>query len=302
MLRPHHCKQFNQRQNMNAQRISPRDRARYGMATHPRLGLIAAIVILLLLMASLLLASPLHAQEPPPSIATDRPGQATPPTIAPPGYVQLELGFQLVSDAADGGGATTRTLSTPQALIRVGLLPTMELRLQGELRAVTSTIDGGAGGSHDGLAGLAIGTKVGITGEQGAIPEMALGVTLGLPAGDSLYRPTSVAPSLYLAARNGLSSTLSLYYNIGAGWDGSNGAGSGIYALSLGESFSEEVSGFAEIYGTLATGAEPLHAVDAGVAWLAGSNLQLDLSAGAGLTPNAPDYFVSAGVSLRLPR
>jgi hypothetical protein len=271
------------------------------VATHPRLGLIAAIIIVILLMASLLLASPLHAQETIPSLSTDRPGQATPPTIAPPGYVQVELGFQLMNDAPDGGDATTRTLSTPQALIRVGLLPTMELRLQGELRTVTSSIDGGASESHGGMAGLAIGTKVGITEEQGAIPEMALGVTLGLPAGDSLYRPASVAPSLYLAARSGLSSTLNLYYNIGAGWDGSNGAGSGIYALSLGESFSEEVSGFAEIYGTLATNAEPLHAVDAGVAWLAGSNIQLDLSAGAGLTPSAPDYFVNAGISLRLP-
>ena len=188
---------------MNAQRISPRDRARYTVATHPRFGLIVAIVVVLLLMAMIVMAAPAHAQETIPSISTDRPGQATPPAIAPPGYVQMEIGAQLASDASDGG-PTTRILSTPQALIRVGLLPTMELRVQGEFRTTTISIEGAADQSHGGLAGLAIGTKVGITAERGAIPEMALGVTLGLPAGDSLYRAQSVAPSFYLAARTGL--------------------------------------------------------------------------------------------------
>ena len=45
-----------------------------------------------------------------------------------------------------------------------------------------------------------------------------------------------------------------------------------------------------------------LHAADAGASLLLADNLQIDLFGGVGLTPNAPDYFVNAGLSLRLPR
>ena len=166
---------------MNAQRISPRDRARYTVATHPRFGLIVAIVVVLLLMAMIVMAAPAHAQETIPSISTDRPGQATPPAIAPPGYVQMEIGAQLASDASDGG-PTTRLLSTPQALIRVGLLPTMELRVQGEFRTTTISIEGAADQSHGGLAGLAVGTKVGIKPAKSSGPGKYILIALGVVA------------------------------------------------------------------------------------------------------------------------
>lgn len=288
---------------MTTHYFSPRDRARLTIATRPRLPLIIAIVIVLFLMAMIVMAGPTeaHAQEPP-AIATDRPGQTTPPSILTPGHLQIEAGFQLAGDTPDESGPSTRILSTPQLLARIGLLPAMELRLQGELRSTRTSADGMETSSHAGIAGAAIGTKVGITAETGAIPEMALGVTLGLPIGDAIYRPANVAPAAYLAFRSGLSPTLNLYYNLGGAWDGSNGAGTGSYSVLLADAFSGSLSGFVEIYGTLASAAGPIHAADAGLAYVVAANVQLDLSGGAGITGSATDYFINGGISLRLPR
>ena len=102
--------------------------------------------------------------------------------------------------------------------------------------------------------------------------------------------------------RNGLSSSLNLYYNIGAYWDGATPSGTGLYSLLLGASLSNSLSAFGELYGNLKTGALPLHAADAGLALVVAPNLQLDLYGGVGITTNAPDYFINAGISLRLPK
>jgi hypothetical protein len=258
-------------------------------------------------MAALLgLPAPSFGQEPA-AISPDRPGQSTPPGILAPGYVQLEAGVQLTGDKTGDGNAeiTTQTLSVPAGLIRIGLLKTMELRLSTEFRSVKTSFGGTAGGDTtiSGLAGIALGTKVGITQEEGAIPETALLLTLGLPEiGSENFRPASVAPSFLLAMRNGLSSAVNLYYNLGAYWDGATPSGTGQYGISLGVSLSNNLSAFGEIYGNLKTGALPLHATDAGLALVVDPCIQLDLSGGVGITPSAPDYFINAGVSLRLPR
>ena len=48
--------------------------------------------------------------------------------------------------------------------------------------------------------------------------------------------------------------------------------------------------------------AGPAHAADAGLTLLVTPRLQLDLAAGAGLSAEAPDRFLTAGVSIRWPR
>ncbi|MEO5929918.1 MAG: transporter [Candidatus Kapaibacterium sp.] len=235
-----------------------------------------------------------------PSISTDRPGQTMPPAILLPGSVEVEAGVQFVHDQSNG--VETTTLSVPQALVRIGLLPTMELRVQGEARNVGTTVAPAATTSHSGLAGLAVGTKIGMTGESKWVPETAFGMMLAIPAGDDAYRPASVAPTLFFAMRNGLSSTLNLYYNLGESWDGTNGAGTGFYDAALWNSFSTRFSGFVEMYGSFSTTIAPTHAADIGAAFLVTPNIQLDLFGGAGITDSAPDYFVNGGISFRLPR
>lgn len=241
----------------------------------------------------------------PPSISTDRPGQGAPPSIVAPGTVQIEMGVQMTSDATsyEQVETTVRTLSAPTALARFGLLPTMELRLSTEFRNVgTMATPGELDTTIAGVSGVGIGTKIGVTAEEGAIPETALLLTAALPVGSEAFHVSNVAPTIIFAMRNGLSGTTSLYYNLGATWDGTNGAGYGLYNVLLSNALTTSIGVFGEVYGTLATGFRPVHAIDLGAAYLLGNNLQLDLYGGIGITDNAPDYFAAGGISVRLPR
>lgn len=258
-------------------------------------------VLLFPLLAALALlpaAERASAQDTPPPIATDRPGQSTSPSVLGPGYIQLEAGGQIAGIAPG-----TESYALPSALARIGLLPAMELRLGAEYRSLRST--GGSSGAAtaaNGIASVSAGAKIAITPEKGAIPETAFLLTLALPYGSEEFRPAAVAPSFLLAMRSSLGGPFNLYCNLGGSWDGSNGAGTGLYTLALSATIAGDLSAFAELYGSLASGALPVHAADAGIAWVLSPDLQLDLSGGTGITPSAPEYFINAGLSLRLPR
>jgi hypothetical protein len=70
----------------------------------------------------------------------------------------------------------------------------------------------------------------------------------------------------------------------------------------LGLTISDRLGSFVEYYGVIEERAADQHSVDGGVTFLLSEDLQLDISAGAGLNDAAPDFFVAAGVAWRLPR
>jgi len=71
-------------------------------------------------------------------------------------------------------------------------------------------------------------------------------------------------------------------------------------SVSLSASIARRAAAFVEYYATLSDGGvADEHSVDGGFSWLVDDNLQLDVSAGAGVSRAAPDYFVSAGASWR---
>ena len=71
-------------------------------------------------------------------------------------------------------------------------------------------------------------------------------------------------------------------------------------AASLGIALTDRVGGFLEFYATVRGEGEPdEHAVDGGFTYLLTDDVELDVSAGAGLDRTAPDYFVGAGISWR---
>ena len=72
-----------------------------------------------------------------------------------------------------------------------------------------------------------------------------------------------------------------------------------IYTLTTGIALSERVGGFVELYGFAPVHDKADHRFDGGLTCLLNNDLMIDLSAGVGLTNNAPDYFVSLGLSCR---
>lgn len=252
-------------------------------------------------VASILLFPLLGRAQELPAIAADRPGQAAVPAIAATGTVEIAMGMQLAGDAPTTG-ASMRATSLPFAAARIGLLKTMELRLGGEFRSLNSKIDpANLDTTISGLASVTVGTRIGITPEAGAIPELSFQMTLGLPVGQGAFRSASVAPSFAFLLHNTLiPDVLNTYANAGAAWDGTAPEGVGTYAAAIYYNITPALSTFGEFYGAMAPQLPPSHSIDGGFAYLVNNNLQLDLFGGVGLTNNAADYMVSAGFAWRV--
>lgn len=265
------------------------------------LSFISGVRNLLASVATIALMTLQSYAQAPPAIGADRPGQATVPTIAIPGSVEIAMGVQIAGDQPSEG-TKLQTMSLPFATARIGLLKAMELRLSGEFRSLNSTIDPALlDTTVSGVASLTVGTKIGITAEDGAIPELSLQMTMGLPVGHETFRPANLAPSFAFLIHNTLiPDALNLYVNAGAAWDGANPEGFGTYAAACYYNFTPALSAFGEFYGAMAPQLLPTHSFDGGVAYLVNNNLQFDLFGGIGLTDNATDYLISAGFGWRV--
>lgn len=262
-----------------------------------RIAALGMAAVLALAAAPTMRAQDAAAQDVAP-LTADRPGQATPPALVGEGTVQLEAGIAAGSvDVA----TTVSTLRTP-IVARIGVLPTLELRVGGEYfsERISERDTSAQAPERSGVQAVAVGGKVFIAREQGFMPDLALLVQMTLPFGDEALRPKYVAPQVTVLAHTTLSDALGLYTNAGGLWSGSDAVATGTYNALL--SFSPgALSCFVELYGSLSPAASPKHAFDAGLAWGASADLQLDLSGGVALT-SPTEYFVAAGITLRAVR
>ncbi|MGV3539259.1 MAG: transporter [Rufibacter sp.] len=233
-------------------------------------------------------------------LETDRPDQTEASSVVPKGTLQIELG--LLHQVTSINGQTTRERLYPTTLFRWGLLEQLELRLILEYQSIRRTSGSLAEQKEKGLNALAVGTKIAIQEEDGLLPQMAFIGHLTLPTGSSAFKPTYVAPDFRFSFSHTLSKSLSLGYNLGYAWDGESPAGSAIYSLALGADLSDKWGTYAEVFGEKPEDGKWQHSADAGFTYSPVPNLQLDLSAGLGLTDTAPDYYASLGFGFRIPR
>jgi hypothetical protein len=265
--------------------------------------LLVAVVV-----TGFLQAADLLAQSSAGPLVTDRPDQTESALVVAPGLVQLEVGWTLEQEGRTG--IRQRTTAVPQVKARLGLIPGLEGRLgfagwQGverrELAGVTSS---------NGVGDLDVGFKYRAVAAHGSIPDVALIGTLTLPTGNAGFGSPRADPTVLLAFANTLTDRLGVGYNLGASWS-TEGATGGqatlldiLYTVSLGVGVAERAGVFIELFGSVAT--EPdrgnRHTVDGGVTYRVRDNLQFDLSGGLGVNQGAADWFLGAGVAVRLPR
>ena len=268
------------------------------------------------------------AQEPEdesPELVTDRPDLTESSSVVPKGTVQLETGWSM--EEFDTPGGKLRAHHFPSTLARIGLHERVELRigwdggqwqkLDLDREAVTSS----------GAGDMQVGTKMALWSESQKMPETAVLVGVSLPTGTScraaeqlgnriycnsfnLYSSRRYDPSAIVAMSKTLNERFSLGWNLGAAWlterEDSGGLDTlprGIYSVALGIAATEKAGFFVEFFGdTSLTGASrPSNSVDGGMTFLVLPNVQLDASAGKGISSEAPDWFIGAGVSFRLP-
>lgn len=266
------------------------------MAMFPR---VCSLLCICAIALFFFLPHALAAQSLPP-METDRPDETEGASLVPVGFIQIEAGFHTERLHVTDNGVDEQLTTTlyPSLLVRYGVLPTWELRLQAELQSVRY-----AGTTTRGFAPLAIGTKIAVCEEQGLRPTIAFLGHLTLPfTGIKEFRPSFVAPQFRFAAAHTLSPTLALGYNLGMEWDGESAMATTVYTAVLGVDMTDDIGIFAELFGALPEIGTGQHHLHVGATWSVLPNLQADIATAIGLNKEAPEYGLGIGISARFPQ
>jgi hypothetical protein len=232
----------------------------------------------------------------------DRPGVSTPPVVIPKGTLQVEVGVELERDTG-GAGPDTDTLTAPDLLLRVSVAESVELRLQ--LDGLEYQFRDGA--SDRALASdFGIATKAELFPQRGLRPFTGLLVALSFPVGSKAITSNGFDPELAGLFQWDLGERTELVFNtVFAVPTQGSGDDRRIFQfeprLSLDRMITRNIGAFVEYYGEIKAGGEAdTHSLDGGISWrVEDRRIQLDLSGGGGLVEAAPDWFISAGVSMR---
>jgi hypothetical protein len=247
---------------------------------------------IILIIVSLFTALTVNAQATP-EIETDRPDQTETPFSVGKKMFQAENGFTVTKydDNFKGYGLVS--------LLRFGLSEKFELRAElssENLRFINSPFS-------KGLLPVELGFKVNIAEEKGLLPKTSLITHFVLPkAAGKDYKATYMVPNFRFTMQHSLSKKQSLSYNIGGEWGADDGGFTPLYTLATGYDITGKLYGYIELFGFFPQKTIAEHSFDGGLAFLVKPNLQLDISAGVGLTKTAPQNYWALGLSFRLPK
>ncbi len=244
-----------------------------------------------------LVVHPVWAQKA--ELVTDRPDQTEAPVLIPKGALQIETGFVMEPDQQDAYQVTNYTYNS--SLIKYGINSNLELRLIMEyLGENRKHIAQDTETQMRGFSPLALGIKSKISEEKGILPQIAFIGHININFLESEFQSEYTAADFRFTFNHSLNEKFSLGYNLGAEWDGVTPAVTYLYTLAIGFKIVDNLGCFVESYGFLPESQTPDHRLDGGFTVLITPTVQWDISAGVGLTDNAPDAFVGTGVSFRL--
>ncbi len=224
-------------------------------------------------------------------LITDRPDATESPVLIPKNFFQLEAGSQITN------GDLQKDFTFGTALLRVGVLNNLELRLG--LDYSGSRFNNGLIEDINSFSPILLGVKVGIAKEQGLRPEMAILSHLSLPYLSS--ENTNSGIDFRFAFSHTLSERSGLSYNLGALWNGVNEGLQYIYTISYGYSITNNLGWYGEIYGDIPENIRAIHYVDSGFTYKLATNFQLDAYIGTAIN-NDPNLIAGGGFSYRIPK
>ena len=238
------------------------------------------------------------AQTSKPEIVTDRPDQTEAPTLVPAGGLQVETGFIYEKDRNENVTTTNYTYNT--TLIKYGINEYIELRFISEYLGEHVRLSESQSASVKGFSPLALGVKIKLAEEKGFWPQAAFIGHINLETGAEAFAPSYTAVDFRFTFAHTLSDRFALSYNLGAEWDGETPGATFLYTLSLGYLITDRAGLFVEGYSFFPEEGKADNRFDAGFTYKFSPVVQWDISGGVGLSSNAPDYFVSTGISFRL--
>jgi hypothetical protein len=232
-----------------------------------------------------------------PDLETDRPDQTEAASVVPVGTFQIESGLYFQRDK--NGSFKSTYLAMPTALLRVGVLHWLELRAEGTYQHYNATIEEETA-KERGTGPLTLGAKTKLWEEKGIRPQAGAMVMVNLPVGHSTFVPDEPQVNLRLMFKNSLNNKTNLNYNLAL--DREDGTMLPGYAVSVGRGLTDKIGMYAELYGEKPKAEKSSHNFDGGFVFLVAPNMQLDLAAGTQLFSKGTSYFITSGLSLRLPR
>jgi hypothetical protein len=254
--------------------------------------------IIVLIAATAAVVSSAFGQEEKPELVTDRPDQTEAPSIVPRGGLQVETGFVFEKDLEDG--VETDSWAYNSTLIKYGVNENFEFRFITEYVGETIADNENPATKIYGFSPLAIGMKLKLADEKGFWPQASLIGHVNLRTGNKEFEPEYTSGQFRFTCAHTLNENLSLSYNLGAEWNGFTPEATFIYTLSLGYAFNDKVGAFIESYSFFPEAAKADNRADAGITYKFTPMVQADISGGIGLSSNAPDYFLSTGLSFRM--
>ena len=238
------------------------------------------------------------AQTEKPEIVTDRPDQTEAPVLVPKGGLQVETGFVFEKDREKDVNTTNFTYNT--TLVKYGVNEHFELRLIAEYLGEEAKVAENPVSKVNGFSPLALGVKIKLADEKGFWPQAALIGHVNLKSGSEEFIPNYTAADFRFTFAHTLSDKFALSYNVGAEWDGESPEAVFLYTLSLGYVVTDKIGVFIESYSFFPEESKADNRIDAGITYKFTPVVQWDISAGLGLSSNAPDSFISTGVSFRM--
>jgi hypothetical protein len=223
-------------------------------------------------------------------LAADRPDFTEATDTVAPGRVQIEGGITLA------GSGSSRSLSFPEILVRIGVSGGIELRLAPPGIALNQHPH--IGGWSDG----GIGTKVRLyEGDSWAWSMIA---QISLPTNESDFGSEEPTPeikalwSVELSDHFSLAGNLNIAVPESGGWGRSFEPGA---SVSIGYTVTDRLGAYAEYFGIHPIGGESgsENYINVGLTYQFTPDFQIDARAGAGLTPASDDYFVGIGFAVR---
>jgi len=234
-------------------------------------------------------------------LVTDRPDFTEAGSTVGTGVAQIEFGYTYTTDKS--AGTRTRSHSYPEPLLRYGVVQDwLELRVGWNYANETvGRMD--SSGAED----LYLGFKIGLTPQDGILPEMALIPQMTVPTGASSFTSDRTLPGLNWIygweVSDSLSTAGSTQFNRaiddGSGTTYTEWAQSWTVSCSL----TEELGAYAEWFAFFPDSADTArteHYINGGFTVLLNEDVQWDIRVGKGLNSAADDYFVGTGLSVRL--
>lgn len=234
-------------------------------------------------------------------LVTDRPDFTEASSTVGLGVAQIELGYTYSFD--NDGTDQTIGHSYPEPLLRAGILADwLELRVGWNY--ATEAVNGvRTSGSED----LYLGFKIGLTPQEGILPEMALIPQMFVPVGADPFSADEVLPGLNWIygweVTDFISTAGSTQFNRTIDETTTDAFTEWAQSWTIGYSLGERLGAYTEWFALIphsADSALPEHFFNGGFTVLINNNVQWDIRAGVGLNDAADDYFAGTGLSIRL--